>query len=50
MGYGPDQVDQWAPYQVLTVYRSWLRANSPSTGPKAPSDEEFRQAVSRSIH
>ncbi len=48
IGFAPDQVDLWEPYQILAVYRGWKAANSP---PKArtPTDEEFREAVARSM-
>ena len=50
MGFGPEQVDQWEPYQFAAAWRGWKRANTKPTGPKPPSDEEFRRAVARTVH
>lgn len=48
MGFGPEQVDQWEPYQFAAAWRGWKRANTP---PKArpPTDEEYRQAVAKAL-
>jgi hypothetical protein len=48
-GFGPDQVDRWEPYQILAAFAGWRAANSQPTA-RAPSDAEFEEAVSRSIH
>ncbi|HTN41814.1 MAG TPA: hypothetical protein VLZ84_11720, partial [Asticcacaulis sp.] len=46
IGYGPDQVDRWEPYQIMAIYQGYITANSPKTA-KPPTDEEFRAAVAR---
>lgn len=49
MGFGPSEVDEWEPYQFAAVYRGWKAANSKPEA-KAPSDEDFRAAVARTVH
>lgn len=49
MGYGPDQVDRWEPWQIAAVYTTWREANTPPTT-KAPTDAEFRAAVAATVH
>lgn len=48
IGFGPHQVDRWEPYQIMAVYRGYIAAH---TQPKAqaPTDEEFRAAVARTV-
>lgn len=50
MGFGPDQFDRWEPWQFAAAWRGWKLANVKPTGPKAPSDDEFRRAVERTMH
>lgn len=49
MGFGCEQVDRWEPYQVAAVMRGYMAANSPPIV-RAPTDEQFRQAVGRLMH
>lgn len=49
MGFSPDQVDQWEPWQFVAVQRGWIAANSAPRA-RAPSDDEFRAAVQRHVH
>jgi len=50
MGFGPDQVDAWEPYQFTAAWRGWKAANTPPGKPRAPTDEEYRRAVARTVH
>lgn len=50
MGFGADQIDTWEPWQFRAAYRGWREANTPPGKPRAPSAEEFRQAVARTVH
>jgi hypothetical protein len=49
MGFGPAEADTWEPYQFAAAWRAWRAAKTPPT-PKAPSDEEYRAAVARTVH
>lgn len=49
MGFGPAEVDGWEPYQFIAAWRGWRDANSPGEA-RAPSAEEYRAAVSRTVH
>lgn len=49
MGFGPAEADLWEPYQFAAAWRAWRATKTPPT-PKAPSDEEYRAAVARTVH
>lgn len=49
MGFGSDQIDTWEPWQLAAAQRGWMKANSPPKA-RAPSDEEFRAAIARTVH
>lgn len=48
MGFGPDQVDRWEPYQIVAVYRGYKRAHTPPKT-KAPSDDQIAAAMARHV-
>jgi len=50
MGFGADVIDGWEPYQFVAARRGWIAANCPPQGPSAPTDDEFRAAVARTMH
>lgn len=45
-----DCLPDWEPWQFAAAYRGWKTANSAPSGPRAPSAEEFRAAVARTVH
>lgn len=49
IGFGPDQVDRWEPYQIMAVYTGYRAASTPPAK-ASPSDEEFRRAVAATVH
>jgi hypothetical protein len=48
MGFAPDQIDRWEPYQIKAVYIGWVKANTPKTV-QPPSDDDFRAAIARTV-
>lgn len=50
MGFAPDEVDRWEPYQFSAAYQGWRMANTVESKPKAPSAEEYQAALAKTVH
>jgi spore germination cell wall hydrolase CwlJ-like protein len=48
MGFGPDQVDRWEPYQFTAACRGWKAAHS-AQKTASPTAAEFRAAVAKKV-
>lgn len=47
MGLSPEQVDRLSLWQFAAAVEGYARAHGGETGPDAPSDSEYWEAVSR---
>ena len=50
MGFSPRDLDRWEPYQFTAAFFAWRAANCAPDEARAPSAEEFRAAVARTVH
>lgn len=48
MGFGAHEIDQWEPYQFRAAWEGWKSTKVPPK-PRAPSEEDYRAAVSRDM-
>ncbi len=49
MGLSATDIDRMEPYQFAAQWRGWSEAHTPPKA-RAPTAEEFRKAVARTVH
>jgi hypothetical protein len=49
MGFSAGEIDRMEPYQFAAQWRGWSEVHAPPKT-QAPTAEEFRRAVARTMH